>query len=244
MRHLTILRGILSQPTPEIPPALELICSVETSDSTTCTVMHLSDSQPDLRHFLRLFFSGNQLNIWALEPTIHQLSAYIHLGQKYGCPQAVALSLAYPKKWYTDTLDAWFDVSKLDPPAFEPLHVLGSPDAPASPGPGARVFAAQARLLHANVRATHRVFGQAVASGCQRAKTCAVVLARLLAKLVDDEMPSSWTTYVVKIDADGEGGRRKLCTHCYWMLTATRPKAELPVMTGVTIDDRAGKIAD
>ncbi|OJT04898.1 hypothetical protein TRAPUB_4342 [Trametes pubescens] len=296
MKHLPVLRDILSQACPEIPPALGISCSVEQRSNRDCTVMRLSDSPEDLRHLLRLFLSGSALNIWALEPTIHQLSAYIRLGLKYQCAQAVDLSLAYLKKWYTDTRDAWFGVSDLHPPKFEPVHTIAVVNLARLAGPAGasilpaalmvccmleaevvtgfaredgsqetlapddlgRVFAAKARLLQANVKATHRVFGQTVSPHCKRPKTCAAVLAHLLGKLVDDETvieslrwSSLWGTYIDKIDADGEDGRRQLCAQCHRMISYIRPEEfqrelfnDLPSMMGVTVENWAGKLAD
>lgn len=61
MKHSPILKDILSQACPEISPALGLSCSVEKRSDRDYTVMRLSDSPEDLRHFLRLFFSGSAL---------------------------------------------------------------------------------------------------------------------------------------------------------------------------------------
>ncbi|KAI0632747.1 hypothetical protein C8Q77DRAFT_841886 [Trametes polyzona] len=295
MAHATVLRDILSATHPNIPPELDMGYRTASFGGEMRTILCVSESPHELRHFLRLFFSGESLNIWAREPTIHQLSAYIRLGLKYGCAQAVDLSLGYLKKWYTDTRDAWFRVSQLDPPRFEPAHVIGVVNLARAAGPAGapivpsalmvccqlgaelvtgyaredgtretlapddlgRVFAAKARLLQANVRATHRVFAQVVSPSCKRSKTCAAVIARLLGKLVDDETvidsfrwSSLWETYINKVDTEGEEERRQLCTHCYRMVTWSRPEdfqrelfSDLPSMMGVTVENWAGKMA-
>ncbi|KAI0370980.1 hypothetical protein BV20DRAFT_1035611 [Pilatotrama ljubarskyi] len=128
MRHSPVFRDVLSHPTRETMHAtVEIRRSVEQGDDGQArTVLHLPDSPEDLGHFLRLFFPGHSLNIWALEPTIHQLSACIRLGKKYQCDQVVRLSLDYLKKWFTETSDAWFNVGDtIDPPQFQRIHVIG-----------------------------------------------------------------------------------------------------------------------
>ncbi|OJT06025.1 hypothetical protein TRAPUB_3123 [Trametes pubescens] len=119
----------------------------------------------------------------------------------------------------------------------------------------ARVFAGKARLMHTNVYATHRVFRQAVAKECRRAKACEGVLKRLLGELVQDEavmdplrLTYAWGAYVDRIEVKKGDGERELCAKCYAMLKTERVKEEqralfraLPGMMGVTVDGWATK---
>ncbi|KAI0668970.1 hypothetical protein C8Q78DRAFT_978850 [Trametes maxima] len=294
IKHSPAFREILSDPHSHTANTLNLRCWTEEDDAGPRTVVHLPDSPEDLGHFLRLFFSGDSLNIWALEPTFHQLSAYIRLGTRYRCEQMVQRSLEYLKRWYTDTRDGWFGVKLLDPPRFDAIHVIGVvnlarltrtdsllPSAlmvccllggdivsgftredgtqeQLSAEDLGRVFTAKGKLLLANVKATHRVFGQAVSPGCRRPKVCTVVLSRLLSKLADDETvidslrwSSLWETYIGKVEVDEKDSQRQLCSPCYFMVTSTRPEEfqreffnDLPAMVGVTVENWAGKLSD
>ncbi|KAI0632740.1 hypothetical protein C8Q77DRAFT_1218231 [Trametes polyzona] len=119
----------------------------------------------------------------------------------------------------------------------------------------ARVFAGKARLMHANVYATHRVFRQAVAQDCRRAKTCEGVLRRLLAELVTDEavmdplrLKYAWGSYIDRGEVKKADGERELCAKCYAMLKTERVKEEqrtlfraLPGIMGVTVEGWATK---
>ncbi|EIW56792.1 uncharacterized protein TRAVEDRAFT_170768 [Trametes versicolor FP-101664 SS1] len=119
----------------------------------------------------------------------------------------------------------------------------------------ARVFAGKARLMHTNVYATHRVFRQAVAKDCKRAKACEGVLRRLLTELVQDEavmdplrLTYAWGAYVDRIEVKKGDGERELCAKCYAMLKTERVKEEqralfraLPAMMGVTVEGWATK---
>ncbi|KAI0826508.1 hypothetical protein BC628DRAFT_1410145 [Trametes gibbosa] len=121
----------------------------------------------------------------------------------------------------------------------------------------ARVFAGKAKLVHANVYATHRVFRQATAPDCRHIKTCGLVLGRLLTELEQDEsvmdplrLTYTWGTYITRVLKVNKGdGERGLCAKCYLMLVQERVKEEqralfrgFPAMMGVTMEGWATKL--
>ncbi|KAI0691723.1 hypothetical protein C8Q76DRAFT_634760 [Earliella scabrosa] len=76
---------------------------------STCPVIHLSDSPESLRHFFRALLPGNEYRCvcGSRRPSLHVISALIHLGDKYRVPHLVHDALDHLKALYPATLSAW-----------------------------------------------------------------------------------------------------------------------------------------
>ena len=61
-----------------------------------------------------------------LDPTFHEISALIRLGDKYECEAIIKRCLAYLKRFYHDDFDLWRDdCNVFNPPRFEKIHAIG-----------------------------------------------------------------------------------------------------------------------
>ena len=113
-----------------------------------------------------------------------------------------------------------------------------------------RCFVGKARLTEACFVAVHRVFRDAVASGCKHPSACKGVLQRLLQQVVENEelmediralhFDDAKTGYVDAVDAS-----RALCARCYEMVGEAGRQDEqrreifrrLPEMMGVEVEN-------
>ncbi|KAM5537287.1 hypothetical protein V8D89_009017 [Ganoderma adspersum] len=73
-----------------------------------CPVVHVSDSPEDLRHLLRACFSQRLRRLYdERNPSYHEISAAIRLGEKYKIVELRSQSLEYLKYYFPSTLEGW-----------------------------------------------------------------------------------------------------------------------------------------
>ncbi|TBU54195.1 hypothetical protein BD310DRAFT_936547 [Dichomitus squalens] len=115
-----IFRDMIGLPQPATPHGIPA-----ESASTSYITLHLTDSVEDLRHFLRVFV-GKSVCFGGLDPTFHEISALVRLGDKYECEAIIQRCVAYLKRFYHDDFDMWRDDEHVfSPPVFENIHAIG-----------------------------------------------------------------------------------------------------------------------
>ncbi|EIW56934.1 uncharacterized protein TRAVEDRAFT_127519, partial [Trametes versicolor FP-101664 SS1] len=129
IRHSPVFSDMFSFPQPVFAPSAPLssaFCYDETADFP---VVHVTDSPYELRHVLRVFVSGDQLNPeYAEGPTIHAVAAWIRLGQKYQIDSLVNSGLEHLRRFYPDNAAGRWLVGPIPsnrPASLTGIHAVG-----------------------------------------------------------------------------------------------------------------------
>ena len=61
-----------------------------------------------------------------LEPSYHEISAAIRLGDKYKITALYSQSMEYLKRHFTSNLDSWLELNLYNPPAWEEIESIGA----------------------------------------------------------------------------------------------------------------------
>ncbi|KAM5537297.1 hypothetical protein V8D89_009027, partial [Ganoderma adspersum] len=92
-----------------------------------CPVVHVADSPEDVRHLLRACFSKRLGSLYdEREPSYHEISAAIRLGDKYKITELYSQSLAYLKCYFPSTLASWLPLEKYGPPGWLAFEAIGT----------------------------------------------------------------------------------------------------------------------
>ncbi|KAI1795393.1 hypothetical protein LXA43DRAFT_40087 [Ganoderma leucocontextum] len=92
-----------------------------------CPVVHVSESPEDLRHLLRACFSKRLGSLYEeRDPSYHEVSAAIRLGDKYKITELYSQSLAYLKRYFPSTFDSWITLEDYDPPSWLAADGVGA----------------------------------------------------------------------------------------------------------------------
>nr|VWP01312.1 Malate synthase (EC [Ganoderma boninense] len=92
----------------------------------SCPIVGVSDSPEDLRHLFRACFSRRLGSLYKeREPSYHEISATIRLGNKYQLAELYSQSLDYLKSYFPSTLDRWDALEDYVPPGWQELEAIG-----------------------------------------------------------------------------------------------------------------------
>ncbi|KAM5537288.1 hypothetical protein V8D89_009018 [Ganoderma adspersum] len=107
--------------------ALREVCmNIQGVPTFPCPVVHVSDSPEDLRHLLRACFPKRLGRLYdERQPSYHEISAAIRLGDKYELTELYSQSLEYLKHYYPSTFDSWAELTDYGPPDWEASEVIG-----------------------------------------------------------------------------------------------------------------------
>ncbi|TBU38342.1 hypothetical protein BD309DRAFT_874578 [Dichomitus squalens] len=91
-----------------------------------CPVVRVSDSPDDLRHLLRVCIAGRMRSLYdAREPSFHEISACIRLGEKYQIAELVSQSLHVLRRHFPSDFDVWYKQPSWMPPNWDDVQALG-----------------------------------------------------------------------------------------------------------------------
>ncbi|PIL26261.1 hypothetical protein GSI_12017 [Ganoderma sinense ZZ0214-1] len=92
----------------------------------SCPIVGVSDAPGDLRHLLRACFSRRLGSLYEeREPSYHEISAAIRLGDKYKLVELYSQSLDYLKRYFPSTLDSWTALESYVPPGWRDVEAIG-----------------------------------------------------------------------------------------------------------------------
>ncbi|TFK88125.1 hypothetical protein K466DRAFT_489580 [Polyporus arcularius HHB13444] len=96
------------------------------SESVICPYIRLSDSPQELRHVLRVFMAGSGKSGYVnCDCTIHMISAYIRLGQKYQMTSLYEEALQFLRNFFSDDFNVWDSSYDWVSSGWEDIHAIG-----------------------------------------------------------------------------------------------------------------------